>query len=127
MEYWGYHLVLDLRNCDRDVIQDETALKRFVLALVDRIGMKAYGEPILKHFATHNADAAGYSLLQLIETSNIAGHFVDCNGDAYLDIFSCKRFSIEDAIEVAKEYLNPKEIEHQFLERGRKASLIASD
>ena len=59
--------------------------------------MVASGEPNIKHFATHNEDAAGYSLVQLIETSSITGHFVDKNGDCYIDIFSCKAFDIETA------------------------------
>ncbi len=50
--------------------------------------MGSYEEPVLEHFATHDLSKAGYSLVQLIETSPITGHFVDKNGDAYLDVFS---------------------------------------
>lgn len=54
--------------------------------------MQAYGEPQLNHFATHEPEAAGYTLTQLIETSLISGHFVDKNGDCYLDIFRANNF-----------------------------------
>ena len=43
-------------------------------ALVQAIGMRPYGEPVIEHFATHSHDAAGFTLVQLIETSNICAH-----------------------------------------------------
>ena len=49
----------------------------FIEELVPAIGMKAYGEPQIVHFAEHNPEAAGYTLIQLIETSSITAHFVD--------------------------------------------------
>ncbi len=115
---WGYHLVLDCRGCDIDVITSEERLAKFVKIVVNAIDMKSYGEPLLVHFAEHNPEAAGYSLLQFIETSSITGHFVDKNGDTYLDIFSCKKFDPEDAIRVVQEFLQPRCIKSQFLIRG---------
>ncbi len=79
--------------------------------------MKAYGDPQLNHFATHCPEAAGYTLTQLIETSLISGHFVDKNGDAYIDIFSCKEFSILAAKDVVNEFLKPENIRTTFLMR----------
>ena len=79
--------------------------------------MIAWGEPKLEHFATHNADAAGYSLVQLIETSSITGHFVDKSGDCYIDIFSCKGFDIDTAKSVVNEYFSPKQIKVTYLTR----------
>ena len=46
-------------------------IKKFVEVLVKEIDMAASDEPTIKYFATHNEDAAaGYSLVQLIETSS---------------------------------------------------------
>lgn len=116
-ESWGYHLILDCKGCDIDKVTDYNTLDRFVRTLVDAIDMKRYGEPIIVHFAEHNPEAAGYSLVQLIETSSITGHFVDLNGDAYLDIFSCKSFSPEIAVKVVQEFLNPQEVKQQLIIR----------
>ena len=58
----------------------------------------AGGEQVGCHRAAHVPQAAGYSLVQLIETSAITGHFCDASGDAYLDIFSCKDFDPATAI-----------------------------
>jgi S-adenosylmethionine/arginine decarboxylase-like enzyme len=83
--------------------------------LVDKIDMVPYGEPTVKHFGSDNK--SGYTLVQLIETSNITGHFCDQSGDAYLDVFSCKPFSIETVKTVVNEYFGPTHIGTSYTER----------
>ncbi len=114
---WGQHLVLDLGGCN-DNICNKNAISDFVKDLVDRIDMVAYGEPLIVHFAEHSYEAAGYSLVQLIETSAIMGHFSDNNRDAYLDVFSCKSIDQEAAIDVVQRHFSPTRIRAAFLERG---------
>lgn len=115
--YWGYHLILDCQGCAIPLVSDRENIKNFIKTLVDAIDMKAYGEPILEHFATHDPSKGGYSLVQLIETSSITGHFVDLNGDAYIDIFSCKPFSSETVKEVVHAFFKPASIKMHFLTR----------
>jgi S-adenosylmethionine/arginine decarboxylase-like enzyme len=115
--YWGYHLILDCRGGDVNAVRDRRTIVEWVRHLVERIDMRAYGEPVCEHFATHDPDAAGYSLVQLIETSSITGHFVDRNGDAYIDIFSCKSFDIESARAIVDEYFRPAAIRVTYLTR----------
>ncbi|NGX32812.1 MAG: hypothetical protein K1060chlam4_00865, partial [Candidatus Anoxychlamydiales bacterium] len=62
-------------------------------------------------------DAAGFSFVQLIETSSITGHLVDKNGDAYIDIFSCKEFEIDPVKKVLNKFFAPKKIRVIFLTR----------
>ena len=80
---WGKHLIIDMTAGDRERVRSAEHISRFVETLVETIGMKAYGAPLLEHFAEHVPEAAGYSLVQLIETSAITGHFCDRSGDAY--------------------------------------------
>ncbi len=117
LDSWGQHLVLDLGGCNENICHKE-AIADFVKELVDEIGMVAYGEPTIVHFAEHSYEAAGYSLVQLIETSAIMGHFSDNNRDAYLDIFSCKRFDKDAAIAVVEKHFSPVQIRAAELERG---------
>jgi len=116
-EYWGYHLLLDCRNSPRELVTDRDNLYRFVKQLVKDIDMVAYGEPILEHFATHDPDKAGWSIIQLIETSNISAHLVDKNGNGYIDVFSCKHFDPADVIEVVNKFLRPEKIRSHFVVR----------
>lgn len=114
---WGQHLILDLRQCDILLITDKTNIKKYVKNLCDRIHMKTYGNPLIKHFAAHDPAAAGYSLVQLIETSSITGHFVDISGNAYIDIFSCKEFDKKVAEDVTAFFFKPKKMKSFLLFR----------
>ena len=105
---WGRHLVLDCSSCAREAVRDPGVIREFCADLLSSIGMVAYGESVLEHFATHLPEAAGYSLVQLIETSAVTGHFCDASGDAYLDVFSCKDFDPEIAIRVVQKHFRPK-------------------
>ena len=116
-QYWGYHLILDCKACDLERITNKLNIQSFIKQLLIDIDMKGYGDPIIEHFATHVPKAAGYSLVQLIETSSITGHFSDYNGDAYLDIFSCKSFDLEDAMDCVRLFFNPKSIKITYLTR----------
>ena len=60
----------------------------------------------------------GFSFCQMIETSNITGHFVDATGDFYIDIFSCKGYDVSVAQRLIQEFFDPKEIKKTFIERG---------
>jgi S-adenosylmethionine/arginine decarboxylase-like enzyme len=116
-QYWGYHLILDCRGGDLDAVRDRGTILAWVRRLVERIDMRAYGAPVCEHFATHDPDAAGYSLVQLIETSSITGHFVDRTGDAYIDVFSCKPFDIEAARSTVHESFKPVAVRLTYLTR----------
>jgi S-adenosylmethionine/arginine decarboxylase-like enzyme len=114
---WGKHLIIDMSAGDKDRVRSAEHIRRFVEILVEAIGMKAYGPPVLQHFAEHLPEAAGYSLVQLIETSAVTGHFCDSSGDAYIDIFSCKDFHAELAVRVVRAAFRPKHINFITLER----------
>jgi S-adenosylmethionine/arginine decarboxylase-like enzyme len=116
MSQWGWHLILDCGGCN-DNIKSKHLVAAFAKQIVADIDMKAFGEPIVEHFATHDPMKGGFSLVQLIETSAITAHFVDATGEMYLDIFSCKDIPIDTAIGVVKQYFEPKSIKMHFLTR----------
>jgi hypothetical protein len=100
-----------------DKIKDVENHKNFLKVLIEEIDMVAYGEPTIKHFATHDPDKAGYSLVQLIETSNITAHFVDIDGSGYIDIFSCKPYDVDVAIACVKRFYNFTNYQSNFIQR----------
>lgn len=116
MSYWGYHLLLDCSGCNIQSIASKDNIYNFVKDLVQRIDMTAHGEPIIEYLLPGDPKQ-GYSLLQLITTSNISGHFMELDGTAYFDIFSCKEFNIEVAKKVVEEYFHPKKMRVNFLTR----------
>lgn len=115
MAYWGYHLSADCAGCNPDAIRDYDTLYRFAKALVERIDMIAYGEPQIVKFGS--SDKVGFTLLQLIETSNICAHFVDESNELYLDVFSCKPYDIEIVDDTIREFFGPTSIRRNFITR----------
>ena len=67
--------------------------------------MDPYGDPQVVHFGSGNK--AGYTLVQLIQTSNICAHFVEETNDIYLDVFSCKDFKESDVRAIVSDYFKP--------------------
>jgi len=112
--YWGYHLLLDCSGCSG--IDNRDNIYRFVKDLVVRIDMTAHGEPIIEYLLPGDPKQ-GYSLMQLITTSNIAGHFMELDGTCYIDVFSCKEFDVATAKQVVTEYFKPTRMRVNFLTR----------
>ena len=113
--YWGYHLIMDCGSCKPDRIRSADVIKDFAKHLVKTIDMVAFGEPTVVKFGTD--DKAGYTLVQLIETSNICCHYVEENNSMYLDVFSCKPFEVDDVVRIVKLYFSPERINKIFLNR----------
>lgn len=117
MSYWGYHAMLDCAECDLESISSKEVVYKFTKALVKNIDMVAHGEPIIEYFAEHDPSKAGLSLMQLIVTSSITGHFVDRDRHAYLDVFSCKPFDLGAIEDTVKQYFGAKKIRVNFVTR----------
>lgn len=113
---WGYHLILDVAKCNPARIRCNNNITAFSKDLVKRIDMIAYGEPQVILFGEGNK--RGYTLTQLITTSNITGHFCEEDNAAFLDIFSCKPYEVETAIKCIKDYFEPKVIVKKYIERS---------
>jgi len=114
-KFWGYHLILDCSGCN-DNIKSKEEIETFTKTLIDMIGMVAHGEPIIEYLL-EGTDNSGYSLMQMITTSNVCAHFVDKNNTAYIDIFSCKEFDNDVAERVVRTFFSPKSIRKTFLTR----------
>lgn len=101
---FGMHLVLDLDGCRPELIASRGHIANYAHHIVKEIGMTAYGAPVLEHFGHDDPVTAGWTLVQLIETSSITGHFSDHLRRAHLDIFSCREFSADRAINHSAEF-----------------------
>lgn len=115
MQYWGHHLLLNARRCVPATIRSKPLIEDFTRELVKKIDMVPYGKPQVVMFGSGNKK--GYTLVQLIETSNITGHFVEETDDMYLDVFSCKDFDPETVQQVVDDYFRPKNMDTKFVSR----------
>ena len=110
---WGLHIAIDLGECDHEKISDGEYIKQFAIDLADHIHMKRYGEPIVVFFGAE-PKVQGYSLVQLIETSQISGHFAEDTDRAFIDVFSCKQFKPKETAEYCQKYFGAKKMEYSI-------------
>ncbi len=83
----------------------------------DVIHMKRFGETIVEHFGHANPKTSGFSLFQMIETSNITAHFSEDRGSAHFDVFSCLWYDPDAVIAFTLQHFGGR-LRHQvFLER----------
>ncbi|HEU4500709.1 MAG TPA: S-adenosylmethionine decarboxylase [Nitrospira sp.] len=103
---WGLCTAVDLQDCHPDLIRDAEHIRRYVVELCDLIGMQRFGECQVVNFGSGRV--AGYSMVQLISTSLISGHFANDTNNAYLDIFSCKGYDPSVVEEFSKEFFRAR-------------------
>ena len=114
---YGMELILDLYDCDPKVLASRKKLQEFVIKICRLIKMKRYGKPFVARFGFGKDFTAGYSLVQLIESSSISGHFSELWGSAYINIFSCKSFSVAKARTFTKKFFKAKSFKNRLIIR----------
>lgn len=102
-EAWGIASAIDIYECSPDKIRDADEIRRFVVELCELIEMKRFGETQVVHFG-EDEKVAGYSMVQLIETSLISAHFANLTNAVYLDVFSCKAYDTETVRKFAQDF-----------------------
>lgn len=107
---YGKEVSVDIYECDLKKISSKKEIQRYVDALVRRIKMKKYGKAFIPYFGRDSILTKGYSLVQLIETSSITGHFSDYKRSAYINIFSCAPFDEKGAALFTKNFFGAKKM-----------------
>jgi S-adenosylmethionine/arginine decarboxylase-like enzyme len=100
---WGLATSIDMQGCDPDTIRSHDAIAAFTTTACDRLGVTPYGSPQIVRFGA-SQEIYGYSMVQLIETSLVSGHFAESTNAVYLDIFSCKWYDAAAAVDFAMEF-----------------------
>jgi S-adenosylmethionine/arginine decarboxylase-like enzyme len=103
---WGLCTAVDLQDCHPDLIRNADHIRRYVVELCELIDMKRFGECQVVDFGSGRV--AGYSMVQLISTSLISGHFANDTNGAYLDIFSCKGYDPAVVEEFSKKFFGAR-------------------
>ncbi len=100
---WGVASSIDVYNCNPETIRNADSIRQFVDRLCELIEMKKFGGTQVVHFG-EDERVAGFSMVQLIETSLISGHFANQSNTAYLDVFSCKPYDPAVVADFAQEF-----------------------
>ncbi len=114
---WGLMTSVNLYDCDPASIRSAETIKRYVVELCELIGMKRFGECQIVHFG-NEVRVEGFSMIQLIETSLISGHFADLTNAAYIDVFSCKPYEPNEVADFSKAFFRAESVQLHVLERA---------
>ncbi len=114
---YGYELILDLYNCNSKTISSKKSIQEYTDKLCKKIRMKKYGKTLIPHFGHEKPFTKGYSLVQLIETSSITGHFSELWNSAHINIFSCKKYDEKTAADFTKKFFGAKRTIKRFILR----------
>jgi S-adenosylmethionine/arginine decarboxylase-like enzyme len=106
---WGIASSIDIYHCNPETIRSADKIKQFVLELCDLIEMKRFQDAIVVNFG-EDERVAGFSMVQLIETSLISGHFANLTNAAYIDVFSCKPYDPDVVVEFARTFFGGKKV-----------------
>src|SRR5436309_14596630 len=115
------HLMLELYNCDRELLSNEPLIYRALDEFPASVQMEKVSPLHLYNIETSNPLDAGLSGFVVIAQSHISLHAWPEYGEVDIDICSCKEFSQEDAIAFAKEIFQTDDLESHFIVRANRS------
>jgi len=114
---YGKELILDIFECDPKIIRSKKKILEYSNKICNLIKMKKYGKPTCERFGFGKDFTAGFSLVQLIESSLVSGHFSELWNKVYINIFSCKNFDDKKAAAFTEKFFKAKKIKNRVLIR----------
>lgn len=117
---YGPELIIDLQECDSIKFTEEN-IRKYLEELCNLIEMERYGDPVFWHDYSDTPHLKGVSVMQFISTSNIVIHALDFLQTVLINIFSCKDFDAEIAVDFSKKFFGAKKTDFKIVERKTRA------
>ena len=112
------HLIVDGYGADRDRLQDEGLVHRFLDEYPDKIGMTKMIAPQVYTYRGRVPEDWGISGFVLIAESHISVHTFPDRGYVNIDVFSCKSFDAAESVRQIEHAFCLTEVRVSTLERG---------
>ena len=116
---FGYEFLLDLYDCKPGVCDDLNLCYRFLDTIVPKLGMEKQAPPnIFFTDARRFPDKAGLSGWVPLVESSVVIHTLSPKNFITVDVYCCKYFDKQKALDLCQRYFIPSKIGKQFLLRG---------
>ncbi len=112
------HLVIDGYGCDPGQLADMEHVRRFLDAYPDAIGMTKISVPSVQTYRGPVPEDWGVSGFVIIAESHISVHTFPDRAYVNVDVFSCKEFDAERALEEIRALFTMTKSNHWVLNRG---------
>lgn len=118
---FGPHLTIDLYGCDASLLTDIDYIFGMLDEMPGFLGMRKISGPhVIRYEGTPGSfDKGGVSAFVIIATSHISIHTFVEQKYASVDIFSCKEFDVEKALDYVSSKFKAKKMEVNLLSRGK--------
>jgi S-adenosylmethionine decarboxylase len=115
---FGPHLIIDGSRCNTRKLADRILVEQVLNDYPTAIGMTKIGGPYMFEYQAPDPAYSGVSGLVVIAESHIAIHTFPELDYFTMDIFSCKNFDHEKAIEYIRDAFEVKEMDRMLVQRG---------
>ena len=115
---FGPHLIIDGSRCDTRKLADRNLVEQVLNDYPTAIGMTKIGGPYMFEYQAPDPAYSGVSGLVVIAESHIAIHTFPELDYFTMDIFSCKNFDHELAIDYIKKAFDVQEMDRMLVQRG---------
>lgn len=118
---FGYHLIMDCYGCDPKALDSLTDCYFYLDKMTEIMKVHKQSQPFVVYTdARKYPDKAGISGWVPIVESGISIHTLTPTNFISIDVYSCKKYSIEKVKAFTREVFAPDEIEEKFFLRGEK-------
>jgi len=115
---FGPHLIIDGSRCNTRKLADRILVEQVLNDYPAAIGMTKIGGPYMFEYQAPDPAYSGVSGLVVIAESHIAIHTFPELDYFTMDIFSCKNFDHEKAIEYIRTAFDVVEMDRMLVQRG---------
>lgn len=114
----GTHLMADCFGCRKEILSDPEKIKEYLDSLPEILGMKKLIKPyVVVYEGGSTWDRGGITGFMLIAESHISVHTFPYDGFVTLDVYSCKPFDVEKAVEFIKGFFESGKEEIKVVKR----------
>lgn len=115
---YGPHLMLDLNDCNPEILDDLGACFKLLNELPERIGMTKITQPYVFRYSGLIPEDEGITGVTVIAESHISLHTYPRKSFVFVDLFSCKPFDVERARDYIVQFFESKSPLVHVQERG---------
>lgn len=115
---FGPHITIDLKGCPKGILSDYNLHFNYLKMLPELIEMTPITQPYVFPYSGLVPEDKGITGYLIIAESHLSIHSFEEKGYCFIDIFSCKEFDTNKAIEITLDIFKPKSHEVNVIERG---------
>jgi S-adenosylmethionine decarboxylase len=116
---FGPHVTIDLIGCPKEILSDYELHFNYLKMLPSLIEMTPITQPYVFPYSGLVPEDRGITGIVIIAESHLSIHSFEEKGYSFIDIFSCKGFDVEKAIEITLNTFKPTSHEVNIVERGK--------